>query len=96
MPALQSAWIFYLNHPAFVINALALFYGLCGAWLVFATQYRSRRAIANLTVSPANSAGSPPLMELDPASQRTNRLFYTVAAVCLGLAMLLTLISTLI
>lgn len=92
MPALQSAWIYYLNHPAFVLNALALFYAVSGAWLVFATQYRSRRA--NFAVSAANHAGAVPAQELDPATLRINRLFYAVASVCLGLALILSLIST--
>ncbi len=94
MPALQSAWIYYLNHPALVINALALFYALSGAWLIFATQYRSRRTI--FAVSPASNVGTPPMPETDAATQRINRMFYAVATACLGLAMLLSLISTVV
>ncbi|TVP87990.1 MAG: hypothetical protein EA348_11870 [Pseudomonadaceae bacterium] len=92
MPALQSAWIFYLSHPALVINALALFYALSGAWLVFATQYRSRHT--GFATSPLSNAGTAPLPELDAATQRVNRMFYAVATACLGLALLLSLIST--
>lgn len=86
MPAMHSAWIYYLNNPAWVVNALALFYALSGSWLVLATQYRNRRPLLPAT-SPAHAGCSP-------TKHGANRLFYRIAAVCLALGLLLSLIST--
>ncbi len=90
MPVFQAAWMYYLSHPALVLNGLALFYAVCGSWLWIATQVRSARANARLATSPV-SAGD---MGLDNASVRVNRMFYAVGTVCLVLAVVLSLIST--
>ncbi len=89
MPAFEAAWVYFLNHPAMVINAMALFYAVAGSWLCVATQLREARASAMLATSPADMTQTAPL----PATQRANRMFYMVGGVCLALALLLTLIS---
>ena len=89
MPVLQAAWLYYLENPAFVLNALALFYGLAGGWLWVATQLRSARAAARLATDPAMPGDIP-----SAATQRINRVFYSVGGVCLALATVLTLVST--
>lgn len=89
MPVLQAAWLYYLENPAFVLNGLALFYGLAGGWLWLATQLRSARAAERLATDPAMPGNIT-----SAATQRINRMFYAVGGVCLLLATLLTLIST--
>ncbi|PKM31804.1 MAG: hypothetical protein CVV07_01470 [Gammaproteobacteria bacterium HGW-Gammaproteobacteria-11] len=89
MPVFQAAWTFYLNNPALVINGLALFYALSGSWLLLATQIRASRQTSLLVTSPAASE-----ITLAPATLRINRMFNSVGFACLGLALLLSLIST--
>lgn len=89
MPAFEAAWIYFLNHPALVINGMALFYAAAGGWLWIATQLREARASTLLATSPARVGQTAPL----PATLRANRMFYMVGGVCLSLALLLTLIS---
>ncbi|SDR91599.1 hypothetical protein SAMN05216198_0759 [Halopseudomonas litoralis] len=90
MPILQAAWIYYLNNGAFVLNCLALFYGLSGSWLIIATQLRIARA-ASLA---ADTTGSLTLGS-NTVNHRANRMFMLVGGVCLGLALLLTLAARL-
>ena len=91
MPILQDAWIYYLNNSAFVLNCLALFYGLSGSWLIIATQLRTARA----SRLAADATGSLTLSGA-PLNHRANRMFMLVGGVCLGLALLLTLAARLI
>lgn len=88
MPVLQAAWMFYLQHPAQVINGLGLFYALNGSWLLVVTQIRASRGLSQLATSPAAAVA------LSPATLRVNRLFTRVGAACLGAGLLLSLIST--
>lgn len=91
MPILQAAWIYYLNNSAFVLNCLALFYGLSGSWLIIATQLRMART-SRLT---AGATGSLALSG-ETLNHRANRMFMLVGGVCLGLALLLTLAARLV
>lgn len=88
MPLFQAAWVFYLNNAALVLNSLALFYGLCGSWLILATQLRTLRA-QRLLSSDAGTLEE----ELPLASRKTNRLFSLIGCLCLGLALLLSVAS---
>lgn len=90
MPVFQAAWLYYLNHPALVINGLALFYALAGSWLVFAAQWRSVRGGVQLTAGISSRLDAA---EEQPG-QRINRMFYRIGLACLTLGMLLTLLST--
>lgn len=89
MPLFQAAWLMYMNNSALVLNSLALFYGLCGGWLIIATQLRTARAVRLLS-SPSGMIEDP-----TPALQRGNRLFLRVGGLCLGLALLLSCASLL-
>lgn len=91
MPLFQAAWVFYLNNSALVLNSLALFYGLCGSWLVLATQLRAARALRLMS-----SSAGPIEAELPLGMQRSNRLFMLVGCVSLGLALLLSIASSLV
>ncbi|WP_341707081.1 hypothetical protein [Halopseudomonas sp.] len=86
---LQAAWLYYLENPALVLNGLALFFAVNGSWLWIATQLRSSLGRQRLATLP--SSESDISLQRD---QRINRLFYSVGAVCLTLAVVLTLIST--
>lgn len=88
MPLLHAAWMFYSQHSALVINALALFYALSGSWLLLATQIRSAR-LSQPATSPAGITQEP-----SPATLRINRMFNRVGGLCLGAGLLLSLIST--
>lgn len=85
---LQAAWLYYLENPALVLNGLALFFAVNGSWLWIATQLRSSLGRQRLATLP--SSESDISLQRD---QRINRLFYSVGAVCLTLAVVLTLIS---
>ena len=91
MPLFQAAWLFYLDHSALVLNSLALFYGVCGSWLILATQLRTAQAKRLL-----NSSAGPVEAELPLSTQRANRLFTMIGCLCLGLATLLTIASSLV
>ncbi|MEJ6656205.1 MAG: hypothetical protein QNL70_09380 [Pseudomonas sp.] len=91
MPILQVAWMYYLNNSAFVLNCLALFYGLSGSWLIIATQLRTARADR----LAADATGALTLNDA-PVNHRANRMFMLVGGVCLGLALLLTFAARLI
>ncbi|MEH6567050.1 MAG: hypothetical protein V7756_17140 [Halopseudomonas sp.] len=91
MAPLQAAWMYYLAHPALVINSLALFFAVNGSWLWLATQLRgllSARRLATAPQIPATRSGE------DSATLRANRLFYRVGGLSLALALLLSSIST--
>lgn len=89
MFSLQAAWLYYLENPALVLNGLALFFAVNGSWLWIATQLRSSLGRQRLATLPASDSDLS--LQRD---QRINRLFYSVGAVCLTLALVLTLIST--
>ncbi|HIZ49478.1 MAG TPA: hypothetical protein IAA18_00175 [Candidatus Pseudomonas excrementavium] len=92
MPVLQVAWLYYLNNSAFVLNCLALFYGLSGSWLIIATQWRTARAVR----LAAGGSGSLALTGTPVRAHPANRMFMLVGGVCLGLALLLTLAARLV
>ena len=68
---------------------LGKYFAVNGSWLWIATQLRSSLGRQRLATLPPSE--SEPTLTRD---QRINRLFYSVGAVCLGLATLLSLTST--
>lgn len=92
MPVFHAAWLYYLNNPAQVINGLALFYALSGSWLVFAAQWRAARGAVQMTVG----IGSELARSEATQDGRLNRMFSRIGLGCLALALLLTLLSTLV
>ncbi|KDD65902.1 hypothetical protein ABH912_005040 [Pseudomonas sp. BT76 TE3572] len=83
----------FTNHPAKLINLLALLLAFPGGWLLHATRRREQRARAILEQSQGRRIDEPTLM-LDGATQRMNRFFYRFGFACLGLALLVSWIST--
>lgn len=86
----------FTNHPAKLINLLALLLAFPGGWLLHATRRREQRALAILEAqsqSQSRRIHEPTLM-LDGATLRMNRFFYRFGFACLGLALLVSWIST--
>ncbi|SDR86923.1 hypothetical protein SAMN05216421_0480 [Halopseudomonas xinjiangensis] len=90
MPVFQAIWMYCLDNPARALNALALFYALAGGWLCAATQLRASRASARLATNTHTEVAA----DDSEATRRVNRMFYSVGGACLGLAVLLSLVST--
>ena len=81
--------MYYPEHPALVLNGLALFFAVNGSWLWIATQLRSSLGRQRLATLPPSETDIS-----QQRDQRINRLFYSVGTVCLSLALLLSLVST--
>jgi hypothetical protein len=81
----------FTAHPAKLINLLALLLAFPGGWLLHATRRREQRAMASLQQTPRQSGEAP---TLDWATLRMNRFFYRFGFACLGLALLVSWIST--
>ncbi len=92
--SLQLLWSAFVHYPANLINGLALLFACPGAWLLHATRRREQRAQANLAMQSESRAIDQPLLALDSATQRINRFFYRFGFACLGLALLISWLST--
>ena len=79
-------------HPAKLINLLALLLAFPGGWLLHATRRREQRAMASLQAQCQSRPSEEPT--LDWATLRMNRFFYRFGFACLGLALLVSWIST--
>lgn len=88
---LQALWSLFLAHPAQLVNGLALFFALAGAWLLLATRLREHRVVAQLA---AGSKMGGQAAELDEPTLRLNRFFYRFAYACLALALAVSWAST--
>jgi hypothetical protein len=84
----------FTNHPAKLINLLALLLAFPGAWLLHATRRREQRALATLEAQSQSRRIDEPTLMLDGATLRMNRFFYGFGFACLGLALLVSWIST--
>ncbi|MHC8388356.1 hypothetical protein ACYZTM_10030 [Pseudomonas sp. MDT2-39-1] len=82
----------FTNHPAKLINLLALLLAFPGGWLLHATRRREQRAMASLVAQRQSRPSEEPI--LDWATLRMNRFFYRFGFACLGLALLVSWIST--
>jgi hypothetical protein len=83
----------FAAHPAKLINLLALLFACPGGWVLHATRRRELRARACLAAR--TSEGNERFEALlDLATQRMNRFFYRFGFACLGLALLMSWIST--
>ncbi|MGY2260187.1 hypothetical protein [Pseudomonas sp. SDO55104_S430] len=82
----------FTAHPAKLINLLALLLAFPGSWLLHATRRREQRAMASLEAQRQNGSGEEPT--LDWATLRMNRFFYRFGFACMGLALLVSWIST--
>jgi hypothetical protein len=82
----------FTAHPAKLINLLALLLAFPGSWLLHATRRREQRALASIETQRQRRPGEEP--NLDWATLRMNRFFYRFGFACLGLALLVSWIST--
>ena len=82
----------FTHHPAKLINLLALLLAFPGSWLLHATRRREQRAMASLVAQRQSRPNAEPT--LDWATLRMNRFFYRFGFACLGLALLVSWIST--
>ncbi|AZC20667.1 hypothetical protein [Pseudomonas sp. CMR5c] len=92
--SLQMFWSMFIAHPGKLINLFALLLACPGSWLLHATRRREQRALANLAVQSEERAVDQPMLMLDPATLRINRFFYRFGFASLGLALLVSWIST--
>ncbi|MFT6431822.1 MAG: hypothetical protein ACJAXR_000193 [Halopseudomonas sp.] len=92
MSLFQTVWLYCLNQPALVVNGLALFYALSGSWLVFAAQWQSGQGRSQIT---AGGMGSLDTQDAVPGCH-VYRMFSRIGLGCLALAVLLSLLSTLV
>lgn len=93
--SLQVLWSLFLAHPAIVVNGLAMFFGLAGAWLWLMTRLREQRGLARLMAQTGVDSMDAEADEVfDERTLRINRFFYRFGAVCLAAALLLSWFST--
>jgi len=84
----------FTNHPAKLINLLALLLAFPGSWLLHATRRREQRAQALLEAAAQNRRVDDATLMHDGATQRMNRFFYRFGFACLGVALIISWIST--
>jgi hypothetical protein len=82
----------FTAHPAKLINLLALLFAFPGGWLLHAARRREQRAMASLQAQRQSRPGEE--LTLDWATLRMNRFFYSFGFACMGLALLVSWIST--
>ncbi|NWC67224.1 hypothetical protein HX873_04975 [Pseudomonas sp. P7758] len=83
-----------MSLTALLLNSLALLLACPAAWLLFVTRLHEQRAMARLAAQSELRAIDQPMLYLDVLTQRTYRLFYRLGFVCLGLALLVSFLST--
>lgn len=91
--SLQALWLLIEGQPGHWLNGLALFFVLAGAWLLLATRMRAQaRVLAGNELNElANEAYA-----CDEPTLRLNQFFYRFGYACLGVALLLSWLSTLL
>ena len=89
--SLQVLWSLFLAYPAQLLNGLALFFTLAGAWLLLATRVREQRVAARLLTE--GELGEAEYAEDEP-TLRINRFFYAFGLATLVMALLLSWFST--
>ncbi|MGL5998898.1 MAG: hypothetical protein ACRC1I_20710 [Pseudomonas proteolytica] len=79
---------------ALLINTTALLIACPGAGLLLITRLREQRAMANLAAQSEERAIDQPMLFLDVRTERSHRIGYRIGFACLGLALLLSWLST--
>lgn len=94
--SLEVLWSLGLAYPAQVVNGLALFLALAGSWLLLATRWRERRALARVLMESEGEALLEALAPsaADAALDRLNRFFYAFGLGSLGGGLALSWFST--
>lgn len=90
--SLQMLWSLFLAYPAVLLNSLALFFGMAGAWLWLMTRLREQRGVARLLAQ--DGANAEVASAFDERTLRINRFFYRFGSVCLVAALLISWMST--
>ncbi|MDQ0738628.1 hypothetical protein [Pseudomonas sp. W4I3] len=80
--------------PALLINAVALLTACSGAVVLFITRLRAQRAMADLAVRSEERAIDQPMLFLDTRTERAYRHAYRIGFAGLGLALVLSWLST--
>jgi hypothetical protein len=94
MMSLQMLWSVFHAHPGQVLNALALFFALAGAWLLVATRLREQRVDARLLADGELDGVADMGCAMDEPTQRINRFFYSFGLTTLVVALLISWGST--
>ncbi|MGY2283909.1 hypothetical protein [Pseudomonas gingeri] len=84
----------FAGHPGKWLNLFALLLACPGAWLLQITRRREQRALENLEMQSEGRSIEQPMLLLDARVLRANRFFYRFGFACLGLALLLSWLST--
>lgn len=92
--SLQVLWSLVVNHPAQVVNGLALFLALAGGWLLLATRLRGQRAVARVLAGDGVGGMDSASLANHAQVERLNRFFYAFGAFSLGAALYLSWLST--
>ncbi|HUE90666.1 hypothetical protein [Pseudomonas sp.] len=92
--SMQTLWSLFLGQPGQMLNGLALFFGLAGAWLLLATRLREQWAMARLIAGSEMDNMAGPACAFDEPTLRLNRFFSGFGYATLGLALLLSWVST--
>lgn len=87
-------WSLFSAHPAKLINLLALLFACPGGWLLHATRRREQQARASLAAQAGRGKADNQMHLSSIAILRMNRFFYAFGFACLGLALLVSWIST--
>jgi hypothetical protein len=91
---LQVLWSVFLAYPTQSLNALALFFGLAGSWLLLATRVREQRAVARLIAGAASKEVVEEVGVFDAPALRLNRFFYRFGCASLAASLALSWGST--
>ena len=89
--SVQALWSLFLAHPGQLLNGLALFFAMAGAWLLLATRMREQRAVARLL---ASNEMDELAYAMDEPTVRLNRFFYRFGYSCLVVALIVSWAST--
>lgn len=92
--SLHALWWWVEAQPGLWLNSLALFVAVAGSWLLLATRWREKRALARVMVSAQVQPMEAEDYVIDTPTQRINQFFYRFAAVCLLSAIVLSWVST--
>ncbi|MDO9623265.1 MAG: hypothetical protein Q7J46_04685 [Pseudomonas sp.] len=82
--SLQALWSVFLAHPAQSLNALALFFGLAGSWLLLATRVREQRAVTRVIAGGDTKDMAEEVYLFEGPTHRLNRFFYRFGFVSLA------------
>lgn len=92
--SVQALWSLFLAYPGQLLNALALFFAMAGAWLLLVTRMREQRAAARVLAGSEMEELAEPNYVMDEPTLRLNRFFYRFGYACLVVALIVSWAST--